>query len=206
VGSNPATPTINPLKNQDFRPRSFICPPTRKENEMEAKFPNGHRESPKKSPNAFPACSRALRLLVWLRPPVPVKRCPPSRRHRQGCLDCGRDTSFATGLDHSARDDVWLKDVRGRHGTPWPIAHCRRFRQHASRNHAAVRQQIGGGRGGERAAGGGVEAMTRLLSHDAERQALTRRLAGVFPTSPSLATRNWLTSHPIAWAKGRACG
>jgi hypothetical protein len=53
-------------------------------------------------------------------PPMPfhVKRRPPSRRRRQDCIDCGIDTSFATGNGHyyTVHSDVWLSvmpDPRG---------------------------------------------------------------------------------------------
>jgi hypothetical protein len=46
-------------------------------------------------------------------PPFPAKRRPPAKRRKIDCVDCGVDTSFATGNGHyyMARDDVWLAAV-----------------------------------------------------------------------------------------------
>jgi hypothetical protein len=51
-------------------------------------------------------------------PPWPVKKRPPSRRRDRDCMDCGVDTSFATGNGHyyTVRDPVWLQAVPSHHG------------------------------------------------------------------------------------------
>jgi hypothetical protein len=52
--------------------------------------------------------------LIWLPPPPwPVKKRPPSKRQKVDCLDCGVDTSFATGIGHyyRATNEVWHQAV-----------------------------------------------------------------------------------------------
>jgi hypothetical protein len=45
--------------------------------------------------------------------PWPIKKRPPSRRRRQDRLDCGVDTSFATGIGHyyTVHEEVWRSVV-----------------------------------------------------------------------------------------------
>jgi hypothetical protein len=56
----------------------------------------------------------------WFRPPPQpeVKKRPRSRRRKQDCMDCGVDTSFATGNGHyyMVHREIWLAAVPGSRG------------------------------------------------------------------------------------------